>query len=80
MQQAYLDLVAAISTYEAARENLTALEQSFKFSEIRYNSGHTDFYSYLESLNNKNRAEIDLINSRYSFLFRKRILEIYQGL
>lgn len=80
MQQAYLDLVAAISTYEAARENLTALEQSFKFSESRYNSGNTDFYSYLESLNNKNRAEIDLINSRYSFLFRKRILEIYQGL
>ena len=80
LQQAYLDLVAAKSTDEAARENLTALEQSFKFSETRYNSGNTDFYSYLESLNNKNRAEIDLINSRYSFLFRKRILEIYQGL
>ncbi|GJM27526.1 MAG: transporter [Cyclobacteriaceae bacterium] len=80
MQQAYLDLVAAHSTYEAARENLSALEQSFKFAESRYNSGNTDFYSYLESLNNKNRAEIDLINSRYSFLFRQRILEIYQGL
>ena len=80
LQQAYLDLVAAHSTYQAARENLTALEQSFKFAESRYNSGNTDFYSYLESLNNKNRAEIELINSRYSFLFRKRILEIYRGL
>ena len=79
LQQAYLDLVAAYSTYQAARENLTALEQSFKFSESRYNSGNTDFYSYLESLNNKNRAEIELINSRYSFIFRKRILEIYRG-
>ena len=79
LQQAYLDLVAAHSTYQAARENLTALEQSFNFAESRYNSGNTDFYSYLESLNNKNRAEIELINSRYSFLFRKRILEIYRG-
>ena len=79
LQQAYLDLVAAHSTYEAARENLSALEQSFKFAESRYNSGNTDFYSYLESLNNKNRAEIELINSRYSFIFRKRILEIYRG-
>ena len=79
MQQAYLDLVAAHSTYQAAKENLTALEQSFNFAESRYNSGNTDFYSYLESLNNKNRAEIELINSRYSFLFRKRILEIYRG-
>lgn len=80
LQQAYLDLVAAHSTYMAAKENLAALDQSFKFSESRYNSGNTDFYSYLESLNNKNRAEIDLINSRYSFIFRKRILEIYRGL
>lgn len=80
LQQAYLDLVAAHSTYEAAKENLAALEQSFKYSEGRYNAGNTDFYSYLESLNNKNRAEIELINSRYSFIFRKRILEIYRGL
>lgn len=80
LQQAYLDLVAAHSTYLAARENLTALEQSFRFSEGRYNSGNTDFYTYLESLNNKNRGEIDLINSRYSYFFRKRILDIYQGL
>ena len=80
LQQAYLDLVAAHSTYKAAAENLKALEQSFKFAEGRYNSGNTDFYSYLESLNNKNRAEIELINSRYSFIFRKRILEIYRGL
>lgn len=80
LQQAYLDLVAAHSTYLAAQENLNALNQSFKFSEGRYNSGNTDFYTYLESLNNKNRAEIDLINSRYSYLFRKRILSIYQGL
>ncbi len=80
LQQAYLDLVAAHSTYIAAQENLNALEQSFKFSEGRYNSGNTDFYTYLESLNNKNRAEIDLINSRYSYLFRKRILNIYQGI
>jgi outer membrane protein len=80
LQTAYLDLVTAHSTYLAAQENLNALEQSFRFSEGSYNSGNTDFYTYLESLNNKNRAQIDLINSKYSYLFRKRILSIYQGL
>ncbi|MDH3711176.1 MAG: TolC family protein [Cyclobacteriaceae bacterium] len=80
LQQAYLDLITAHSTYLAAQENLTAVEQSFRFAEGSYNSGNTDFYTYLESLNNKNRAEISLINSRYSYLFRKRILRIYRGL
>ncbi len=80
VQQAYLDLVAAKSTYEAANEILVALEQSFKFMEARYNSGNSDFYTYLESLNNKNRGEIDLINAKYSIALRRKILNVYQGL
>lgn len=80
VQQAYLDLVAAKSTYAAAQENLVALEQSFKFMKARYDSGNSDFYTYLESLNNKNRAEIELINAKYGIALRKKILNIYQGL
>ncbi len=79
VQQAYLDLVAAKSTYEAATENLIALEQSFKFMEARYNSGNSDFYAYLESLNNKNRGEIELANAKYSIALRKKILSVLQG-
>lgn len=80
LQRAYLDLVAAHSTYVAARENLTAFEQSFKFAQSSYEAGRSDFYTYLESLNNKNRGEIELINSKYSYQFRKKILDIYRGL
>ena len=80
LQRAYLDLVAAHSTFVAARENLTAFEQSFKFAQSSYEAGRSDFYTYLESLNNKNRGEIELINSKYSYQFRKKILDIYRGL
>ena len=80
VQQAYLDLVNAKSTYDAARENLIALEQSFNFMAIRYNSGNADFYAYLESLNNKNRAEMELNNARYSIVLRRKILNVLQGL
>jgi outer membrane protein len=79
VQQAYLDLMAAQSAYQAAKENLNALNQAFRFAESSYNSGNSDFYSYLESLNNKNRAELEIEISKYSFLLRKRILEIYTG-
>ena len=80
LQRAYFDLVAAHSTYVAAKENLTAFQQSFKFAQTSYEAGRTDFYTYLESLNNKNRGEIELINSKYSYQFRKKILDIYRGL
>ena len=80
VQQAYLDLVTAKSTYDAAKENLIALEQSFNFMKSRYTSGQSDFYAYLESLNNKNGAEMELNNAKYSIALRRKILNILQGL
>ncbi|MFT6866614.1 MAG: outer membrane protein [Cyclobacteriaceae bacterium] len=79
IQNAYLDLVTAQSTYVSTKENLNALDQSYEFVKKRYETGNTDFYSYLESLNNKNRAEIELVNAKYSIIFRKKILDLYRG-
>lgn len=79
IQQAYLDLVNAQSTYNSAKENLEALDQTFAFMQKRFETGNTDFYTYLESLNNKNRAEIELVNARYGIIFRKKVLELYRG-
>ncbi|MEQ9051618.1 MAG: TolC family protein, partial [Marinoscillum sp.] len=79
VQTAYLDLVSAQNTYISAKENLEATTQTFEFMKKRFETGNTDFYTYLESLNNKNRAELELINSKYSIVFRKKILELYRG-
>ena len=79
VQTIYLDLVSAQETYVAAKENLEALDQSFQFINRRYETGNTDFYTYLESLNNKNRAEIELVNAKYSIIFRKKILDLFKG-
>ena len=54
--------------------------QTFEsFIKKRFDTGNTDFYSYQESLNNKNRAEVQLVNAKYTQLyFVKRILDLYQ--
>ncbi|GAB4235008.1 MAG: TolC family protein [Ekhidna sp.] len=78
-QRDYLDLVAAQTSYKTAEENYEALNQTFEFIKKRFETGNTDFYSYLESLNNKNRAEAQLINAKYTIVLRKRILDLYRG-
>ncbi|WP_420316430.1 TolC family protein [Ekhidna sp.] len=78
-QRDYLDLLAAQASYETAHENYEALNQTFEFIKKRFETGNTDFYSYLESLNNKNRAEGQLINAKYTIVLRKRILDLYRG-
>lgn len=80
VQQVYLDLISAQASYGAAIENLNQLNQAFEFVKARYDNGATDFYTYLESLNNKNQAEIQLVNAKYSIVFRKKILDVYRGM
>lgn len=78
-QRDYLDLVAAQTSYQTATENYEALNRTFEFMKKRFETGNTDFYSYLESLNNKNQAEAQLINAKYTIVLRKRILDMYRG-
>ncbi len=79
IQNTYLNLVSAVSSYESASENYKAQLQTFEFMKKRFETGNTDFYTYLESLNNKNRAELELVNAKYSIVFRQKILELYRG-
>lgn len=78
-QRDYLDLVSAQTSFKTAQENYEALSQTFEFIKKRFETGNTDFYSYLESLNNKNRAEAQLINAKYTIVLRKQILDLYRG-
>ena len=79
VQQAYLDLVNAHSQYQAANENMEALNKSFEFSKNRYESGTTDFVTYLQNLNEKNQGEFRLANAKYAFLLRDLVLKLYMG-
>ena len=79
VQQAYLALVNAQTSHAAAKESLVNLNTSFEFSKTRYENGTIDFVTYLQSLNNKNRGELTLVQAKYGILLRKLILDIYTG-
>ena len=79
VQQAYLNLVNARTSYKAAKESMINLNTSFEFSKTRYENGTVDFVTYLTSLNGKNRGELQLVQAKYTILFRQLILDIYTG-
>ena len=79
VQQAYLNLVNAKTSYTAAKQSKISLDQSFEFAQNRYENGTIDFVTYLQSLTAKNRGDFELIRSKYSILLRQFILDIYKG-
>lgn len=79
VQQAYLNLVNAKSTYAAAKQSMINLNMAFEFAKSRYENGTIDFVTYLQSLNGKNTGELQLVQAKYTILFRQLILDIYTG-
>ncbi len=79
VQQAYLDAINAQTRYHAVEEQLKALTAAYEFAEQRYNAGSIDFYTYYETFGSKYKAESDLIQAKYEFWLRLKILELYQG-
>lgn len=79
VQQSYLNLVNAKTSYAAAQESLINLNTAYEFAKNRYESGTIDFVTYLTSLNGKNNGELELARSKYGILFRQLILDIYTG-
>ncbi|WP_347158539.1 TolC family protein [Pontibacter chitinilyticus] len=79
VQQAYQDVLAAQEKYNTVIANLEYTNKAYETAKRRYESGVVDFYTYLESLNNKNKAEAELIQSQCEFYFKQRILQLYQG-
>lgn len=79
VQQAYLDLINAKTSYAAAQESLINLNIAYEFAKNRYESGTIDFVTYLTSLNGNNNGELELVRSKYQILFRQLIIDIYTG-
>ncbi|MFD2514924.1 TolC family protein [Pontibacter locisalis] len=79
IQQAYQDVLAAQEKYNTVMANLEYTEKAFVSAKRSYDAGIIDFYAYLESLNNKNKAQTELLQSKCEFYFKQRILELYQG-
>ncbi|GHA53993.1 TolC family protein [Pontibacter akesuensis] len=79
VQQAYQDVLAAREKYTTVTANLEYTQRAFESARRRYELGNIDFFSYMESLNNMNKSQAELLQSQCEFYFRMRILELYMG-
>ncbi len=77
--QAYTDAVGAQKRFVAARKQLESFEQSFRNAEIRLNNGLINSVDFNVARNNYVKAQSDIIQAKYDYIFRLKFLEFYQG-
>ena len=79
IQQSYADALAAQRRYAASARQVEALTLSFRNAEIRFNNGLLNGTDFNIARNNLTAAESDMIQAKYEFFFRLKVLDFYQG-
>ncbi|MDO7847492.1 TolC family protein [Hymenobacter sp. M29] len=79
IEQAYADARAAQLQYAAAKRQVTALTLTQRNSEIRFNNGLLNGTEFNITKNNLTFAESNRIQAKYSYIFRRKVLDFYQG-
>ena len=79
IQQAYADALAALKKFNATERALISMEESFKYTEKKFEVGLVNTVDYNMSKNQLTATQSDLLQAKYDFIFRIKILNFYQG-
>jgi outer membrane protein len=77
IEQAYVNAVAAKEKYLSSQVANEASKIAFEYEEVKYNAGSSTTYEFNDSKNRYLKAQSNLIQAKFDFLFRIKILEFY---
>jgi outer membrane protein len=80
IEQAYTNALAALKRYYANQVAVQSMQESFRYIEEKYNVGRVNSVEYNDSKSKLAIAESDLIQAKYEFIFRSKILDFYNGI
>lgn len=79
IQQASSDAVAAYKRYVASNKSVETLDLSFNYTQNRFNLGLINSLDYNTAKNKLTKAKSDLLQARYEYIFKSKILDFYKG-
>lgn len=79
VEQAWFNMEAARERYEAVNRQVEAYQKAFAAAEVRFNAGAATSVDYSVAKTNFDQASINLVNVRYDYVLRTRILDYYRG-
>lgn len=79
IEQAYINMTSAYERYQILTDQVAAYSESFRIAEVRFNDGDLNSVDYLVAKSNMDKSKTSLINARYDYFIRTKILDYYQG-
>jgi outer membrane protein len=80
IELAYTNALAAFKRYVANQKAVISSTEAFRYTEEKFNVGMINSVEYNQSKNNLSSAQSDLLQAKYEYIFRTKILDFYNGL
>ncbi len=78
--QAYVDAKGALKSFEASQVALESQELAYQYAKDRYDVGLTNAFDFSQSKLRFDNARIELNRSKYDYIFKLKVLELYFGI
>jgi outer membrane protein len=78
--QAYVDAKGSLKSYEAAKLALESQQLAYNYAKERYDVGLTNAFDFSQSKLRFDNAKIELNRSKYDYIFKLKVLELYFGI
>jgi outer membrane protein len=79
VETSFNDAVAAGKTYNSSLKQVQARDEAFRMTKQRFDNGAVNYVDYQIAENNLFQARSDLVRAKYDFIFKKKVLDFFQG-
>lgn len=79
VERAYNDALSSSKTYNASLRQVQAREEAYRMMDQRQRAGSANSFEVQVSQNSLYQAQTDLTRAKYDFIFKKKVLDFYQG-
>ena len=78
--QAYVDADGSRKAYQAAQKSVASQELAYQYAKDRYDAGATNAFDFSQSKLRYDNAQVELNRSKYDYIFKIKVLELYFGI
>lgn len=79
IEQAWYNADAAYSKYRSAGVALASAKVAFAYEQRKAESGRSTIFDFNDAKTRMEKAESELVQAKYEFVFRSKILDFYRG-
>ena len=79
IQKAHADASAALTQYLSATKAVAYMEETFRYTEQRFEVGLMNFVDYSNAKTQLTAAQSNLLQAKFEYIFKTKVLDFYNG-